>query len=151
MRLTAYSDFSLRLLMYLAIRTESLATIPQIAAAYRISANHLMKVVHKLGQAGYIETVRGRGGGMRLARPADQIGLGELVRLTEPDLEIVPCFRAENADCPLWRACRLKSALSRAQLAFLSVLDEYTLADLTRIPGPMRAALGIGQQIDAAG
>lgn len=143
MRLTVYSDFALRLMMYLAVRTDALATIPEIAAAYRISANHLMKVVHKLGQAGYVETVRGRGGGMRLGRPADEIGIGELIRFTEPDMDIVPCFLPENQDCPLWRACRLKSALERARLAFLAVLDEYTLADLTRAPGPIRAHLGI--------
>ena len=81
---------------------------------------------------------------MRLGRPADEIGLGEVVRLTEPDMDIVPCFRPENKDCPLWRACRLKSALDRARLAFIAVLDEYTLSDLTRAPGPMRASLGLG-------
>ena len=143
MRLTVYSDYSLRLLMYLAVRPEGLATIPEVAKAYNISANHLMKVVHQLGQAGYIETVRGRRGGMRLGRSPEDIGLGELIRHTEPDMHIVPCFEPENQDCPLRRACRLKSALDRASIAFLAVLDEYTLADLTSTPGPMRSYLGL--------
>lgn len=143
MRLTIYSDYALRLLMYLAVRADGLATIPEVAAAYDISANHLMKVVHKLGQAGYVETVRGRGGGMRLGKPADAIGLGEVVRFTEPDMDIVPCFDSANKDCPLWRACRLKATLYRARLAFLEVLDESTLADLTVTPGPLRASLGM--------
>ncbi len=143
MRLTVFSDYSLRLLMYLAVRPEGLATIPEVARAYKISANHLMKVVHQLGQAGYIETVRGRSGGMRLGRAPEEIGLGELIRHTEPDMDIVPCFQPDNQDCPLRRACRLKGALDRARLAFLGVLDEYTLADLTSPPGPMRSFLGL--------
>ncbi len=143
MRLTFYSDYSLRLLMYLAVRPERLSTIKEIAEAYNISANHLMKVVHQLGLAGYVETIRGRNGGMRLGRPAAEIGLGELIRHTEPDMDIVPCFEPENQSCPLRKACRLKSALDKARLAFLSVLDEYTLADLTSTPGPMRSFLGL--------
>lgn len=143
MRLTVYSDYSLRLLMYLAVRPERLSTIREIAGAYNISSNHLMKVVHQLGLAGYVETVRGRNGGMRLGRPAAEIGLGELIRHTEPDLDIVPCFEPENQSCPLRKACRLKGALDKARLAFLGVLDEYTLADLTSTPGPMRSFLGL--------
>lgn len=143
MRLTVYSDYSLRLLMYLAVRPERLSTIQEVATAYHISSNHLMKVAHQLGQAGYIETVRGRSGGMRLGRRADEIGLGELIRHTEPDMHIVPCFEPEKQSCPLRGACRLKNALDRARLAFLGVLDEYTLADLTSAPGPIRAMLGV--------
>ena len=146
MRLTVYSDYALRLLMYLAVRPDGLATIPEVAKAYGISANHLMKVVHRLGQAGYVETVRGRSGGMRLARPPDTIGLGALVRFTEPDMDIVPCFQPENQQCPLRRACRLKAALDRARLAFMAVLDEYTLDDLTAAPGPMRSLLGLAPE-----
>ncbi len=143
MRLTTYTDYSLRLLMYLAVKPDGLATIPQVAKAYGISANHLMKVVHQLGQAGYVDTIRGRNGGMRLGKPAAAIGVGELVRFTEPDMEIVPCFQPDSQDCPLRRACRLKGALDRAQLAFLSILDEYTLADLVSTPGQMRSFLGL--------
>ena len=143
MRLTVYSDYALRLLMFLAVRGNTLATIPQIAKAYDISSNHLMKVVHQMGQAGYIETVRGRSGGMRLARPASNIVLGEVIRFTEPDMDIVPCFALENQDCPLRRACRLKGALDRARTAFLGVLDEYTLADLTNNPDFLQSSLGL--------
>lgn len=144
MRLTVYTDYSLRLLMYLAIKPDGLTTIPEVAKAYGISSNHLMKVVHQLGQAGYVETLRGRSGGMRLARPAAGINLGDVVRFTEPDMDIVPCFRAENDTCPLRGGCRLKSALNRARIAFMAVLDEYSLDDLTAMPGPMRRSLGIG-------
>ena len=146
MRLTVYSDYALRLLMYLAVRVDRLSTTAEVASAYNISANHLMKVVRELGQAGYITTVRGRSGGMRLGRPADEIGLGEVVRLTEPDMDTAPCFDPENRDCPLWRVCRLNATLDRARLAFLAVLDETTLADLAVTPGPLRAHLGIGAE-----
>lgn len=143
MRLTVYSDYSLRLLMYLAVRTERLSTIQEVSKAYGISSNHLMKVVHQLGLAGYVETIRGRNGGMRLGKPASDIGLGKLLRFTEPDMDIVPCFSPENQECPLRRACRLKGALDKARQAFLAVLDEYTLADLTSSPDPMRSFLGL--------
>ena len=145
MRLTVYSDYALRLLMFLAVRGDGMATIPQIAKAYNISGNHLMKVVHQLGQAGYIETVRGRGGGMRLARPATEIILGDVIRFTEPDMDIVPCFALENQDCPLRRACLLKGALDRARRAFLDVLDEYTLADLTGNSRTLQVSLGLAE------
>jgi Rrf2 family nitric oxide-sensitive transcriptional repressor len=153
MRLTVYSDYSLRLLMYLAVKQAGTATIPEVAEAYGISRNHLMKVVHNLAQAGYLATSRGRSGGMRLGKPPSAIGLGDLVRFTEPDMVIVPCFERDNHDCPLWRACRLKRALSRATEAFLAVLDEYTLEDLTAGPEPIRALLGLsgeGAQPDGA-
>jgi Rrf2 family nitric oxide-sensitive transcriptional repressor len=114
MRLTVYSDYSLRLLMYLAVRTERLSTIQEVAKAYDVSSNHMMKVVHQLGLAGYVETVRGRNGGIRLGKPPSDIGLGELLRFTEPDMDIVPCFSPDNQDCPLRRACRLKGALDKA-------------------------------------
>jgi Rrf2 family nitric oxide-sensitive transcriptional repressor len=143
MRLTVYSDYSLRLLMYLAVRPERLSTIQEVAKAYNISSNHLMKVVHQLGMAGYVKTVRGRSGGIRLGKEAGGIGLGELLRFTEPDMDIVPCFEPENQDCPLRRACRLKGALDKARQAFLEVLDDYTIADLTSVPGPMRLVLGL--------
>ncbi len=143
MRLTVYSDYALRLLMYLAVKDNGRATIPEIADAYGVSRTHLMKVVHDLGRAGYLETTRGRSGGLRLGRPASAIGLGDVVRFTEPDMDIVPCFRPENEECPLRRACRLKGALDRARLAFLAVLDEYTIADLASAPGPLRSALGL--------
>jgi Rrf2 family nitric oxide-sensitive transcriptional repressor len=145
MRLTAFTDYTLRTLIYLALRGDRLATIADIAGAYGISANHLMKVVHRLGQAGDIETVRGQRGGIRLARPAAEISLGAVVRRTEPDLEIVPCFGAAGI-CAIQPDCVLQSALHKALQAFLDVLDGYTLADLI---GPQRsliASLGLAPE-----
>jgi Rrf2 family nitric oxide-sensitive transcriptional repressor len=130
MRLTVYTDYSLRVLMYVALHPERRPTIAEVASSYAISRNHIMKVVYQLGVAGYIETVRGQSGGMRLARPARDIVLGEVVRRTEPDLALVPCFDPINTACVITPACRLRGALHQAQAAFLAVLDGYTLADL---------------------
>lgn len=140
MRLTAYTDYSLRVLMRLALRPGSLATISEIAGAYAISEHHLMKVVHQLGRAGYVETVRGRGGGLRLAKKAQDINVGEVVRRMEPDFGVVACFRAPES-CTIEPACVLAEALDRALAAFMGVLDRYTLADLIRKPGPLLALL----------
>lgn len=143
MRLTVYTDYALRLLMYLALKDDELATIAEVAEAYDISKNHLMKVAHQLGVAGYVETVRGRRGGLRLAKPVDAIGLGEIVRHTEPDMALVPCFKPVDAPCAIWRSCVLRSALEKARVAFLEVLDGYTLRDLVRPRAPLRALLSI--------
>ena len=132
MRLTVYTDYSLRVLMFLAVRGEQLATIAEIARAYGISKNHLMKVVHQLGVAGYVETVRGKGGGLRLARPPQDIVLGEIVRHTEPDMALVPCFDPDDTSCVIFSGCVLRGVLSEARDAFLATLDRHTLADLVR-------------------
>jgi Rrf2 family transcriptional regulator, nitric oxide-sensitive transcriptional repressor len=139
MRLTRYTDYAFRTLMYLALKKDELATIQEIADRYDISNNHLMKVVHQLGRAGYIETTRGKGGGIRLAKKPSQIGVGEVVRHTEPDLDLVECF-GTGATCRLTPACVLKSALRKGIKAFLRELDHYTLADLI---GPERALAGL--------
>jgi len=131
MRLTLYSDYSLRLLMYAAMKDPGLVTIQEVADTYRISRNHLMKVAFQLGRDGFLETVRGRGGGLRLARQPEKIGLGEIIRSTEDDLALVECFTPASNTCAIIKACRLRGALSRALGAYLAVLDEYTLADLT--------------------
>jgi len=142
MRLTVYSDFALRVLMYLAVHPEPMPTIGEIATSYGISRNHLMKVVYELGVAGYIETVRGKKGGLRLKRRPEDIGLGEVIRQTEPDLDLVPCFARRGADCcAITPACSLKGALHRARAAFMEVLDGYTLADLVRNGAELRALL----------
>jgi len=130
MRLTVYTDYSLRVLMYVALHPERRPTIGEVAASYGISKNHVMKVVYQLGLAGYVETVRGQSGGMRLAKPPQDIILGEVVRRTEPDLALVPCFAAAEAACVITPACKLRHVLHEARAAFLAVLDDYSLADL---------------------
>lgn len=130
MRLTRYSDYSLRVLMYLGVHPEQLATIDEISKAYDISKAHLTKVVHELGRAGYLETVRGRGGGLRLAKRPDEIGVGEIVRHAEGSLDLVECFDPATNACRLDSACTLKGVLGEALDAFLATLDQYTLADL---------------------
>ncbi len=132
MRLTTFSDYAFRVLIYLGSAPQSLATIADIAKAYGVSENHLMKVVHQLARLGYIETVRGKGGGMRLARPASEIGVGEVLRATEDGFDLVECMGDEQSDCRIARACALKGALGEAVAAFLTTLDRYTLADLVR-------------------
>lgn len=135
MRLTVYADYSLRMLIYLAAAGERSVTIPQVAEAYGISRHHLVKVAHQLGRKGYIHTTRGKNGGLRLARPAAEIRLGDVVRSMEPDMALVPCLQAGDAGCPIVPSCLLKNAMEQAKAAFLSVLDGYALEDVmsTRI------------------
>ena len=114
----------------MAIHAERRSTIAQIATSYGISKNHIMKVVYELGVAGYIETVRGQNGGMRLGRAPADIVVGDVVRRTEPDLALVPCFAPVSAGCVITPACKLRLALHQARSAFLAVLDGYSLADL---------------------
>lgn len=132
MRLTAFADYSLRVLVYVGLKGEGMATVGEIADAYGISRNHLTKVVNDLAAAGWLDTVRGRGGGMRLAMAPSGIRLGDVVRRTEPDFEIVPCFGEGEARCRIDRACVLRSVLDEALEAFLGVLDRHTLEDLLK-------------------
>jgi len=127
MHLTRYSDYSLRVLMYLALKPEKLANITDIAESFNISRNHLIKVVNHLGKLGYITSKRGRGGGLELAYESNSISIGEVIRNTEQTLDVVNC--AEPA-CPFVPACNLKSVLNEATEAFLNVLDDYTLEDI---------------------
>lgn len=143
MRLTVYTDYALRLLMYLAVKDDGLATIAEVAERYDVSRNHLMKVAHQLGLAGYVETVRGRSGGLRLARPPAEINLGDVVRHTEQDMAIVPCMSPVDAACTIRPSCMLKRALGRATTAFLSVLDEYSLGDLVKPRNALRDLLDL--------
>ena len=145
MQLTRFTDYSLRVLIYLGLHQAQLSTIGEIAKNYDISENHLMKVVHALAGHGYIETVRGKGGGMRLSRDPAMINIGDVVRDTEENLDIVECFNPANQVCPLLPACALKSVLSEARKSFLATLDRYTLADLIQGPARPRAAKIVGR------
>ena len=134
MNLTLYTDYSLRVLLYLGSKGDQPATITEISEAYGISRNHLVKVVHGLGKTDYIETVRGKGGGMRLSMPPEEIVIGEVVRLTEPNFYMVECFDEVNNGCVLSASCGLKGVLGQAFQAFIQVLDGYTLASFLRAP-----------------
>lgn len=129
MHITRFTDYSLRVLMYLAVQGDRLATIQEIADSYDISKNHLMKVVHQLNKKGYIETVRGKKGGMRLHMMPNEISIGVLVRETEHDLSIMECHSSKNA-CKITPVCGLKPVFGEALQAFLAVLDKYTLSDV---------------------
>lgn len=130
MRLTKQTDYSLRVLIYLGTSDGEPATIEQVAGAYSISKNHLMKVVNHLATRGFIETQRGRGGGFRLVRDPASISLGNVVRTTESDFALVECFEPVSNPCVIQETCRLRVVLNEALEAWLSILDRYTLADL---------------------
>lgn len=135
MRLTSYSDYALRLLMLLALEPDALHTVEEVARRYRISRNHLMRVAQRLTQAQFVESLRGRGGGLRLARPAQAINLGQVVRATEDNLTLVECFDRERNTCIVAPVCGLRGPLEEALAAFLAVLDKRSLADLVANPG----------------
>lgn len=145
MRLTRYTDYSLRVLMHLAARPGQLASIGEIARAYGISQNHLMKVVHDLRKAGYVAATRGRSGGIVLGRPAQDINVGQVVRHTEEGFDLVDC-----GSCVIAPACGLTGVLGQALRAFMSVLDGYTLADLVAGRGEALRAFGLPRRISEA-
>ena len=130
MQLSTHSDYALRLLMKLGLEPERLDTIRDVADAYGISRNHLMKIVQELSRHGYVETLRGRGGGLRMKVPPDEINIGEVVRRMETNLALVECFDQATNTCVITQACRLRFALAEALDAFFAVLDRFTLADL---------------------
>ena len=140
MHLTTFSDYSMRVLIYLGLRRDGLVTISDIAKAYGISENHLMKVVHQLAQGGFVETVRGKGGGMRLAREPHEINLGELIRITEGDTGLLACLEGQGSCC-IQSACNLIGILREAQTALFTVLEKYTLADLLEREQPLSQIL----------
>jgi Rrf2 family nitric oxide-sensitive transcriptional repressor len=143
MRLTTFTDYSLRLLMFLAAEPGRRATIAEIAAAFAISEHHLTKVAHTLGRGGWLTNVRGHGGGLQLARPPAQIVVGEVVRHTEGGDLPAACFAHDAPPCTIERACRLRGVLAQAVDAFYAVLDQCTLADLTASPRALSRLLHI--------
>lgn len=150
MRLTDYTDYSLRVLLYLTVRGEGLSTIQDISDAYGISKNHLMKVVQQLGELGWVETVRGRNGGLRLADKSSALTVGEVVRATESDFALVGCFpdqQGARRSCVITAQCRLRGALEAARNAFLAELDRHTIGEVAQPQGPLAALLGLSSII----
>jgi len=130
MRLTSYTNYALRSLQLSALRAPTLVRVDDVVKVHGLARPHIVKIVHELGKAGFIETQRGRGGGFRLARAAEEITVGEVVRLTEGPFELVECFNSETNTCPLIGICELSKAFAQATRAFLDVLDAVTIADI---------------------
>lgn len=145
MRLTRQTNYAIRILMYCAANDGQLSRIPEIAAAYSVSELFLFKILQPLVEAGFVETVRGRNGGVRLGKPAGQINLFEVVRVTEESFAMAECFENDAADCPLVDSCALNAALREALGAFFAVLERHTIADLVKERGSMRNLLKIDE------
>jgi Rrf2 family nitric oxide-sensitive transcriptional repressor len=146
LRLTQFSNFAIRLLMYAALKGDAPSAVPEVAKAYGVSYDHLKKAAAELCRRGYLETVRGRNGGVRLAKDPGEIRIGDVIRQTEGDTVLVECFDPATNTCPLLTACRLRVALQEALAAFFTVLDRYTLGDLIRAPEHLTPLLGLDQQ-----
>jgi Rrf2 family transcriptional regulator, nitric oxide-sensitive transcriptional repressor len=142
MRLTYQTDYALRLLMYLAVQGERRSSIREVAEQYGISENHLMKVTQRLAALGYVDALRGRSGGLKLAQRPEQINVGDIVRDIEPDFALVECFSSDN-ECTITPVCALRHVLDEARAGFMSVLDGYTLKQLVARPAKLRIALNI--------
>ncbi|MBA6225241.1 MULTISPECIES: Rrf2 family transcriptional regulator [unclassified Colwellia] len=136
MKLTSYTNYAMRCLQLAALKAPELVRVDDVVFIHGVSRPHIVKVVHELGKAGYLETVRGRNGGFRLSRPAEEIIVGDVVRLTEGPLDVVECFNPEKNTCPLIGICKLSKKIQEATHAFMDVLDGVTIADISanRIP-----------------
>lgn len=145
MQLTRFTDYALRTLIYLALHRDRLVIISEIAVSYEISENHLMKIVHRLAQHGYIETQRGRGGGMRLARLPEKISVGTVVRHMEENMDIAECFDPQLRECPMLPRCILRTALLSARESFLGKLDSYSIADLIANKKPIESVIAVSR------
>ena len=145
MRLTLRTDYALRTLIYVGANAGRLSTIAEIAESFDISNAHLMKIVNQLAQQGYLQSVRGKGGGIRLGRPAGQIGVGAVVRDTEQELAVMGCLSGAGF-CRIEGCCVLRGALREATVAFLETLDGYTLADLLAPRAKLGRSLGIARE-----
>jgi Rrf2 family nitric oxide-sensitive transcriptional repressor len=143
MQLTSFTNHAMRTLIYVGLRPDCRCTTAEIAAAYGISENHLTKVIQALARQGWVRTTKGRGGGICLAVPPEEIGVGAAVRFAEGNMDLVECFDPATNTCPLQPACKLSRVLREARDAFLDVLDGYTLADLLHNPKALRPLLGL--------
>jgi len=141
MKLTQYSDFGFRLMMYLAMRNDQTVTIREVSDRFAISKNHLVKISHQLTKLGLIESVRGRNGGVRLALPPDKINAEMVLRATEDNFDLVECFNSESSQCVIYEVCKLNSLFDEALEAFFRKLREVTLADLARNRNEIEQAL----------
>jgi Rrf2 family transcriptional regulator, nitric oxide-sensitive transcriptional repressor len=141
MKLTKFTDYSLRVLIYLGVQPARRATIAQIASAFGVSENHLVKVVHHLGKSGWLASVRGNGGGLELARAPAQINVGQVVRRAEGVAVMAECVTGEDSQCVIAPCCRLSGVLGEATAAFYAVLERYTLADLVKNREQLAAVL----------
>lgn len=150
MRLTKQTNYAIRMLMYCAANGENLSRIPEIARAYGVSELFLFKILQPLNKAGLVETVRGRNGGVRLPRPADQINLFDIVRVTEENFAMAECFETGEIDCPLVDSCGLNSALRKALNAFFEVLQQYTIDDLVKARPQINFLLGLDPHVPKA-
>jgi len=131
MKLTSYTNYALRSLQLAALHAPDLVRVDDVVRIHRLARPHIVKIVYELGKAGYLETRRGRGGGFRLSRPAKEIIVGDIVRLTEGTMDVVECFNPANNTCPLIGICRLSRKIKQATAAFMTVLDDVTIADIT--------------------
>ena len=142
MRLSRHSDYAFRMLIHAALRAPALTTAGEVAKDFNLKATHLQKVAQTLATHGYLHTVRGRAGGLRLAVDPEAVRLGQVAAITEPDFQIAPCMSSGGDDCPIFEPCVLRTALSNASAAFLAELDKWTLADLLKKRNPLLAVLG---------
>ncbi|KTD01319.1 Rrf2 family transcriptional regulator [Fluoribacter gormanii] len=142
MQLTQFTDYSLRALIYIALRKES-CTIKDITDAYDISNNHMIKIIHNLSKLGLIKTIRGKNGGILMAAQPEAINLGQLITQLEPHFDLVPCFNKEKANCCIAPVCKLKGLLHEAQAAFMNILGRYTLADVLHNKNELSGFLNI--------
>ena len=150
MKLTSFTNYALRSLQLAALKDPELIRVDDVVRVHKLARPHIVKIVHQLGKAGYVETQRGRGGGFRLARPADQIVVGDVVRLTEGPLDLVECFNPEMNTCPLIGICRLSQAFQQATYAFMAVLDDLTLADIASNRDQLLSRIAPLEQQDSA-
>ena len=145
MRLTTYTDYALRVLMYVGLKNDELVRIDEVATSFGISRNHVSKIVHNLGAKGYLQTVRGRNGGFQLARDAQEIGVGQVVRDFEPDFNLVECFDSSQSNCRIQPSCVLARELNAAMVAFFDRLDRVTLRVFTQPRSSLQSNLGLPQ------